>query len=438
LGISVSLINFQALGCRLNEAEIEQWSQEYQQFGHHITTDSKEADVIVFNSCAVTSEADKKSKKLINRLHRNNPDAHLIVTGCHATLNKEQLATNLGVNLVLANDKKNSLVEHSLEVFELNKAKQAQHADHSIFKRGRQRAFIKVQDGCRYRCTFCIVTIARGAEQSREKASIINEINSLHAQGVQECVLTGVHVGGYGSDINSNLYELIYDILDKTTIPRVRLASVEPWDLPPQFFSLFDNDRLMPHMHLPIQSGSDTVLRRMARRCKTKEFAEIVYKAKSSVEHFNITTDVIVGFPGETDAEWDESFEFIKNTGFGSLHIFTYSPREGTKAARLDNQIEQAVKKQRSKQLHELEILLKEKEMSALVGKSYKIMWESESSDGSGLWLGHTPHFHKVTSLNPLLKKSQISTVELINYSLENQVLEASHARASIEPKIIF
>jgi len=438
LGIIVSLINFQALGCRLNEAEIEQWSQEYQQYGHHITTDSKEADVIVFNSCAVTSEADKKSKKLINRLHKNNPNAQLIVTGCHATLNKEQLADNLGVNLVLANDQKNNLVTHSLDVFDLNKSLQKQQAEHSIFKRGRQRAFIKVQDGCRYRCTFCIVTIARGAEQSREKASIINEINSLHAQGVQECVLTGVHVGGYGSDINSNLYELIYDILDKTTIPRVRLASVEPWDLPPEFFSLFDNDRLMPHMHLPIQSGSDTVLRRMARRCKTKEFSELVDKAKSSVEHFNITTDVIVGFPGETEDEWNESFEFIKNTGFGSLHIFTYSPREGTKASRLENQIEQSVKKQRSQQLHELETKLKENAMSALVGKSCDVMWESESSDGSGLWLGHTPHFHKVTSLNPILKKSQISSVELTRYSLENQLLEADDSRVSIEPKVIF
>lgn len=438
MGIIVSLINFQALGCRLNEAEIEQWSQEYQQYGHHITTDSKEADVIVFNSCAVTSEADKKSKKLINRLHKNNPNAQLIVTGCHATLNKEQLADNLGVNLVLANDQKNNLVTHSLDVFDLNKSLQKQQAEHSIFKRGRQRAFIKVQDGCRYRCTFCIVTIARGAEQSREKASIINEINSLHAQGVQECVLTGVHVGGYGSDINSNLYELIYDILDKTTIPRVRLASVEPWDLPPEFFSLFDNDRLMPHMHLPIQSGSDTVLRRMARRCKTKEFSELVDKAKSSVEHFNITTDVIVGFPGETEDEWNESFEFIKNTGFGSLHIFTYSPREGTKASRLENQIEQSVKKQRSQQLHELETKLKENAMSALVGKSCDVMWESESSDGSGLWLGHTPHFHKVTSLNPILKKSQISSVELTRYSLENQLLEADDSRVSIEPKVIF
>ncbi len=434
----MSLINFQALGCRLNEAEIEQWSQEYQQYGHHITTDSTEADVIVFNSCSVTAEADKKSKKLINRMHKNNPDADLIVTGCHATLNKEELAHNLGVNLVLGNDQKNNLVEQSLNAFGLDNTFKGEYTEHSIFKRGRQRAFIKVQDGCRYRCTFCIVTIARGAEQSREKNSIINEINTLHSQGVQECVLTGVHVGGYGSDINTNLYELIYDILDKTTIPRIRLASVEPWDLPPEFFSLFDNERLMPHMHLPIQSGSDTVLRRMARRCKTKEFAEIVDKARTSVDHFNITTDVIVGFPGETEEEWNESFNFIKNTGFGSLHIFTYSPREGTKAARLDNQIEQSIKKQRSKQLHELEIQLKEDAMTALKGNTCDIMWENESSDGSGLWYGHTPHFHKIKCFNSDIKTSQITSVKISNYSVTDQILEASPSIVVISPKINF
>lgn len=434
----MSLINFQALGCRLNEAEIEQWSQEYQQYGHQITTDSKEADIIVFNSCSVTSEADKKSKKLINRLHNQNPSANLVVTGCHATLNKEQLADNLGVDLIMSNDQKDSLVEHSLDYFDLDKTLQKQHVEHSIFKRGRQRAFIKVQDGCRYRCTFCIVTIARGAEQSRSKQAIISEINTLHAQGVQECVLTGVHVGGYGSDIDSNLYELIYDILDKTSIPRIRLASVEPWDLPLQFFSLFDNDRLMPHMHLPIQSGSDTVLRRMARRCKTNEFSAIVEKAKTAVEHFNITTDVIVGFPGETEQEWKESYEYIKNTGFGSLHIFTYSPREGTKAAKLDNQIDQVVKKQRSKQLHELEIKLKHQSMNALVGQSCDVMWENESSDGSGIWQGHTPHFHKVRCHDSDLKTSQITSVKLHAYAEEDQVLLSNNIKSVVEPKTTF
>lgn len=421
----MSLINFQALGCRLNEAEIEQWSQEYQSKGHDITTDPSEADLIVFNSCAVTAQADKKSKKLINRLHTHNPEAKLVVTGCHATLNPDKVTKSYGADLAVLNQQKEQLVDLSLEQFNFSNNEKSIDAQQSIFKRGKQRAFIKVQDGCRYRCTFCIVTIARGEEHSRDKRSIINEINNLHSQGVQECVLTGVHVGGYGSDIGSNLFELIYDILDQTAIPRVRLASVEPWDLPPEFFTLFDNNRLMPHMHLPIQSGADSVLRRMARRCKTTEFRALVDNARHQVENFNITSDVIVGFPGETEQEWQDSMRFLESIQFGGLHIFTYSPREGTKAARLPDQVPTGIKKARSKELHALEKEQKKNVLSKLVGQSFEVMWENETALGSNKWQGYTPHFHKVVSENSDLKSSQISQVTLSQYDEDNQLLFA-------------
>ena len=192
-----------------------------------------------------------------------------------------------------------------------------------MFSRGRQRAFVKVQDGCRYRCTFCIVTVARGEEHSRAIADIVEEINALQQQGIQEAIITGVHLGGYGSDNNSNLLELIKAILAQTTIPRLRLGSLEPWELPDGFFELFKNPRLLPHLHLPLQSGSDSVLKRMARRCKTAEFAEIVATARAEIPYFNITTDIIVGFPGETEAEWRESLAFIAGIGFGHIHIFS-------------------------------------------------------------------------------------------------------------------
>jgi threonylcarbamoyladenosine tRNA methylthiotransferase MtaB len=184
----------------------------------------------------------------------------------------------------------------------------------SLFTRGRQRAFIKVQDGCRYRCTFCIVTVARGEEASRAIQTVVNEINELHQQGITEAILTGVHLGGYGSDLGINLSDLIKAILAETDIPRLRLGSLEPWELPDDFFELFHNPRLMPHLHLPLQSGSDSVLRRMARRCKTEEFSAIVQQLRAKIPHFNITTDIIVGFPGETEQEWQESFNFIKQT----------------------------------------------------------------------------------------------------------------------------
>ncbi len=288
-------VHFQALGCRLNEAELESWSNEFQHQGFSVTTDSHEADLVVFNSCSVTAEADRKSRQLISRIHKKSPAARLVVTGCHATLNSETVRNYLGVDLVLGNDEKDDLVSRSIQQFNFPSRPNAEPAETSLFLRGRHRAFVKVQDGCRYRCTFCIVTVARGSERSRPVQQVVDEINLLHQQGIQEVAITGVHVGGYGSDINSSLYELLCEILSKTTIPRIRLSSVEPWDLADNFFSLFSDYRLMPHMHLPLQSGSDSVLRRMARRCKTHEFEQLIEKARKAVPLFNISTDMIGG-----------------------------------------------------------------------------------------------------------------------------------------------
>ncbi|WP_338040335.1 radical SAM protein [Methylocucumis oryzae] len=188
-----------------------------------------------------------------------------------------------------------------------------------------KRAFVKVQDGCRYRCTFCIVTIARGEEQSRTLAEVVAEVNTLVSQGISEIVLTGVHLGGYGSDIASNLTELVQVLLAETDIARIRLGSLEPWEFSDEFFMLFEQSRVMPHLHLPLQSGADSVLKRMARRCKTAEFAGIVAKLKQAYADFNITTDIIVGFPGETEQEWQDSLAFIQAMAFGHIHIFSYS-----------------------------------------------------------------------------------------------------------------
>jgi threonylcarbamoyladenosine tRNA methylthiotransferase MtaB len=256
-----------------------------------------------------------------------------------------------------------------------------------------------VQDGCRYRCTFCIVTIARGEEVSRPVQAIVNEINALHQQGVNEVILTGVHLGGYGGDINSDLTTLINAILEQTQILRLRLGSLEPWDLPDNFFTLFENPRLMPHLHLPLQSGCDSVLKRMARRCKTQEFAQIVSQARQQIPHFNLTSDIIVGFPGETAEEWQESYDFIKKIGFGHLHIFSYSPREGTKAATLPNQVLNDVKKLRSQQLHELARQMKQDFMQSQLGLTFSVLWEAQLENlpnGEPLRFGYTPNYLRV------------------------------------------
>ena len=223
-------IHLKTLGCRLNEAEIESWAGKFQEKGHKLIADPESADLLVINTCAVTQEAVKKSRQIIRRIHRNNPTAKLVVSGCYSTLDKKNINELPGIDLVIDNTEKEKLVDISLR--ELNvetmPSLSTEPGETSLFKRGRNRAFIKIQDGCRHRCTFCIVTIARGEERSRPINEIINEINKYHEQGIKEVILTGVHVGGYGSDINSSLYQLIKIVLDKTTIPRIRLASVEP------------------------------------------------------------------------------------------------------------------------------------------------------------------------------------------------------------------
>jgi len=396
------LVHLKTLGCRLNEAELETWAQAFQQAGHSITQQAEAANLIVLNSCAVTGDAARKSRQLIRRIHRDNPTAKLVVSGCYATLNQQEAESLLGVDLVVSNKDKDQLVEKAITELNMNTmpAMSTEPAEISLFTRGRQRAFVKVQDGCRYRCTFCIVTVARGEEVSRPIQVVIDEINTLHRLGINEVILTGVHLGGYGSDLDSNLSELIKAILADTTIPRLRLGSLEPWELPADFFQLFDNPRLMPHLHLPLQSGSDTVLRRMARRCKTDEFAAIVKQLRTQIPHFNITTDIIVGFPAESEQEWQDSFDTVQRIGFGHIHIFTYSRREGTKAATLPDQLTNDIKKQRSQQLHELADTLKQQFYTANIGNEFPVLWEGYSeplADGKHRVFGYTPNYLRVS-----------------------------------------
>ena len=395
------LVHLKTLGCRLNEAELETWAKSFRKYGHGITRQPENADLIVINSCAVTQDAARKSRQLIRRIHRSNPEAKLVVSGCYATLNQEEAEQLMGVDLVVGNPDKDQLVTKALTELNMDAmpAMSTEPGEVSLFSRGRQRAFVKVQDGCRYRCTFCIVTVARGIERSRPIQDVIDEINSLHRQGIHEAIITGVHLGGYGSDTGENLSNLIKAILSETSIPRLRLGSLEPWELPEDFFELFDNPRLMPHLHLPLQSGSDSVLRRMARRCKTEEFSAIVERLRSNIPHFNITTDIIVGFPGETEQEWRESFDYIERTGFGHIHIFTYSRREGTKAATLAGQVNNEVKKQRSQQLQQLAESMKREFFQANLGCEYQVLWEARTetgTDGKQLIFGYTPNYLRV------------------------------------------
>lgn len=394
-------VNLQVLGCRLNEAELQQWASDFRAKGHEITRDIDDADVLVVNTCAVTGEAGRKSRQLIRRAQKNNPNAKLVVSGCYATLEQQKTAEIEGVDLVVPNQQKDQLVQRVQDELQLQTMPAiAQRPDEqALFQRGRSRAFVKVQDGCRWRCTYCIVTIARGEERSTPASQIMEQIN-LHAEnGVQEVVLTGVHLGGYGEDTNTSLYELVQKVLTETDVPRIRFGSLEPWDLHEGFFDLFANKRLMPHLHLPLQSGSDSVLKRMSRRCKTAEFEQLINNARKIIPDFNVTTDIIVGFPGETDAEWQDGYDFIKSIGFGHTHIFSFSAREGTKAANLSGKVSSEVIKERSRELHELAERMMRHFMGQHEGKRYPVLLEDNKKsldDGRYLYTGYTPNYLKV------------------------------------------
>ncbi|MCG8325321.1 MAG: MiaB/RimO family radical SAM methylthiotransferase, partial [Thiotrichales bacterium] len=307
-----------------------------------------------------------------------------------------------GIDLLVSNRDKDQLVEISTRMLDLPTMPSTATipGENAIFTRNRSRAFIKIQDGCRYRCTFCIVTVARGEERSISPAAIIDCINSAHEQGIREIVLTGVHAGGYGSDINTSLTGLIKQVLQETDIHRIRMGSVEPWDLPDEFLSLYENKRFMPHLHLPLQSGSDSVLRRMARRCKTKAFADLVNRLRNRVPGFNVTTDIIVGFPGETENEWQETVDFVQSIGFSDMHIFSYSPRLGTKAAGMDGQVSANVTRSRSRQLHELAQQMKQNALRANIGKTFEVLWESgvDREEEKEIYYGYAPGYQRVTT----------------------------------------
>jgi len=392
-------VNLKTLGCRLNEAELETWAQQFQAAGHRVVPDGEEADLMVFNSCAVTQDAVRKSRNLLRKASRENPAARIVLSGCYASLNPVE-AESLGIDLVVANRDKHRLVEIARARLALPDmpAQSTEPGASALFRLGRHRAFIKVQDGCRYRCTYCIVTVARGEERSRPTEEIVAEINRLHAQGIQEAVLTGVHLGGYGSDTGSSLSGLIRAILERTAIPRLRLGSLEPWDIPEDFVGLFANPRLMPHLHLPLQSGSDTVLKRMARRCRTSEFTDLAGRLRAAIPDLNLTTDLIVGFPGETETEWAETLAFAEHIGFGHIHIFSFSPRIGTAAADMPAPVHGHIKKARSRALHLLAERHRRDYAARYVGRTLPVLWEGlrREDDGSTIIQGYTPQYLKV------------------------------------------
>jgi threonylcarbamoyladenosine tRNA methylthiotransferase MtaB len=373
-------IYLESIGCRLNQSEIETLARQFRQAGHEIVGSAADADMCVVNTCAVTHEASRSSRTLIRRLNRGNPDADIVATGCYAHLSPQAVGMLPGVGQVIDNLDKERLVplvlddDVPVEVYE-NEPLSREFFAGAL---GRTRAFVKVQDGCDNRCTFCVTTLARGKGRSRPAADVIREIQGLTAAGYNEAVLTGVHLGSYGYDRDEHdgLAHLVRSVLEHTDIARLRLSSLEPWDLMPEFFDLWQNQRLCRHLHLPLQSGCDATLKRMVRRTNQAAFRQLVQAARARIPDLAISTDLITGFPGETDEEFEISYAFVREMDFMKLHVFRYSRRTGTAAARMPGQVADEVKKARSARLLALSDESGQRFFERFVGRPMPVLWE--------------------------------------------------------------
>ncbi|HJS20736.1 MAG TPA: MiaB/RimO family radical SAM methylthiotransferase [Anaerolineales bacterium] len=381
-------IYLDTIGCRLNQAEIEGMARGFRAAGHEIVASPHLAEMAVVNTCAVTNDAAADSRGRIRSIARAGVQ-EIVATGCWVTLQPKEAAALPNVLHVIPNDRKDHLTAETLNLkpstlnlppFDLEPiSRQPLPGLHR-----RTRAFIKVQDGCDNRCTFCITTIARGEGRSRPLGDVLLDIRSALNGGTKEIVLTGVHLGSWGQDFGMHLRDLIRAILRETDTPRIRLSSLEPWDLDADFFSLWrassdSASRLMPHLHLPLQSGCGTTLKRMARKTTPESFRQLVAAAREVIAGAAITTDIIAGFPGETEDEFAETLAFVKEMNFAGGHVFTYSPRPGTGAAKMRGQVKPEVRKERNhilrKALDESERAYREK----FIGQKMSVLWESTS-----------------------------------------------------------
>ncbi|MBZ0292563.1 MAG: tRNA (N(6)-L-threonylcarbamoyladenosine(37)-C(2))-methylthiotransferase MtaB [Anaerolineae bacterium] len=414
-------VHLRSVGCRLNQSEIDTMARQFVQQGHEIVQDAAEADWAVVNTCAVTREATRTSRQLIRELQRANPDSEISVTGCYAQIKPNDITVMPGVKRVVDNLAKSDLVETvtgvPVEPFDNEPLLRDEVLPGAS---GRTRAFVKVQDGCDNACTFCVTTVARGAGRSRPLTEVLEEIRYLQAMGFQEVVLTGVHLGSYGHDWGDRegLVKLVQTILSETDLPRLRLSSLEPWDLSPNFFDLWDDPRLCPHLHLPLQSGCDATLKRMLRRTTQADFRALVQAARAKVPAMSITTDVIVGFPGETDEEFAISQAFIEEMAFAGMHIFRYSRRPGTAAVRMRGHVSEDAKKQRSAKLHQLAERMTANFASQLEGQMYPVLWEhvgGATQDGF-INLGYTDNYMRVYCVHPRVLTNQITPAVMGSY----------------------
>lgn len=409
------------LGCKVNTYESSVMADLLKDAGYTEIDNIEEANVIIINTCSVTNTADNKSLKTIRNAYKKNPNAIIVVAGCMPQ-NKKDIFDDMNVSIVFGNVGKSNVVKYIEEYRKTNKKiidiKDVMHTDFESMKLNnfdRTRAFVKIEDGCNNYCTYCIIPYTRGNVRSKEPRDVINEVNDLVKMGHKEVVLTGIHTGHYGFS-NYKFSDLLNDLVKTDGLERLRISSIEMNEITPEVLNVFKNsDVLVDHLHIPLQSGSDNILKKMNRKYNKREFIDKINEIRSIRPNISITTDVIVGFPGETEEDFNEMVETIKKVNFSKLHVFPYSNRKGTPADTMKNQIDGKTKKERVSKLISLSHILEENYMNNYLNKEVVFIPEVYKE---GFLIGHTGNYLliKTTGTESELHKDKKITIKEIKY----------------------
>lgn len=404
-------VAFHTLGCKVNHYETEAIWQLFKEAGYERKEYESKADVYVINTCTVTNTGDKKSRQVIRRAIRHNPDGVICVTGCYAQTSPAEIMAIPGVDIVVGTQDRHKLLGYIEEfrrerqpingVGNIMKARVFEELDVPAFT-DRTRASLKIQEGCNNFCTFCIIPWARGLLRSRDPEEVINQAQQLVDAGYKEIVLTGIHTGGYGEDLKDYNFAKLLKELDErvNSLKRIRISSIEASQITDEVIEVLDqSDKIVRHLHIPLQSGSNTVLKRMRRKYTMEFFAERLTKLKKALPGLAVTSDVIVGFPGETEEEFLETYNFVKDHQFSELHVFPYSKRTGTPAARMEDQVDENVKNERVHRLIALSDQLAKEYASTYEGDVLEVIPEESFKEQEGkhnLYVGYTDNYMKV------------------------------------------
>ena len=427
-------VAFHTLGCKVNQYESEAMAGDFISEGYELVDFDEAADVYVINTCTVTNMGDRKSRQFIRRALEKNSDAFIAVVGCYAQISPEKVQEIPGVKLIVGTNERANIVnlveEAKCEIGTVNKVKSImdvyEFEDLGLSEyKGRTRAFVKIQEGCDQYCTYCIIPYARGHVRSRKAESIIKEVVNLRDRGFKEIVLTGIHIGSYGKDLpETGLLDLLISINGIDGIERIRIGSLEPGTMTEEFISKISSmEKLCRHFHLSLQSGSNETLKRMNRKYTTAQYLETVEKIRIYMPESAITTDIIVGFPGETEEEFNETVEFVKKILFSTIHVFKYSPREGTPAAKFKNQVTGSIKDYRSKVMISIAENSAFEYKSSFIGREMRVLIEQEMKSKSGWFEGITENYLEVrikNSMRPGTLETEVIEGKIISVKLES------------------